>query len=103
MIPGRSPVLKHRLNRAFEGRKGRGTFIKCTDARSSTMTDGYSSRESCGEEVFHIPDDISTFTCTTCDTYGKCYCARPSTVSTGIQDAAVSSMSVPSRSASIVD
>lgn len=64
----RSSVLKRRLSRAFEERKGRGTFIKCTDTRSSTMTDGYSSRESCGEEVFHIPDDISTFICTTCDT-----------------------------------
>lgn len=31
------------------------------------------------KEVFHIPVDISTFTCATCGMERKCYCARPST------------------------
>lgn len=62
------------------------------------MTDGYSSRGSCGEEVFHIPDDISTFTCTTYDTSGKCYCARPSNILTRIQDAAAAAVCSRHRS-----
>jgi len=71
-----SPMLKDRLIEL----QGEDTFIKCTTGmRSNTMTDGYSSHASCGKEVFHIPVDISTFTCATCGMERKCYCARPST------------------------
>lgn len=83
-----------RVKRSFNRASRRRHVYKMDGMRSNTMTDGYSSHASCGKEVFHIPVDISTFTCATCGMERKCYCVD---VSTRIQDVAATSMSVPGR------
>lgn len=88
-----SPVLKGRLIE-LSRKKSHGTFIKCTGIWSNMMTDGYSSHELRRRSLSYSGWYIDVYLCYMRNEE-KMLLRAAVDVSTRIQDAAVSSVSVP--------